>query len=75
MPSKRALTRTVAPSVDEQFPYFVLLGSHHDGYCIPMLMDGEVHFFATYNEAAQSAQINLLGGTFGYKIFDRREGV
>jgi hypothetical protein len=70
MPSKRALTRTVAP--DEQLPYFVLLGTHHDGYCLPLLCDGDVHFFATFEQAVQSAQINLLGGAYGYKVFDRR---
>lgn len=56
-------------------PYFVILGTHHDGYVLPLCNDGDLAFFATYEEAAVAGQRNPLGGQYGYRIFDVTDDV
>jgi hypothetical protein len=50
---------------------FVLLGTQHDGYCVPLLdATGELAMFCCVRDAYKGAGDSFLGRRFGYKVFD-----
>jgi len=50
---------------------FVILGTHHDGYAVPLLdAHGELAMFRRPEDAYVAAGKTFLGSQFGYKVFD-----
>lgn len=51
--------------------YFVMLGTHHDGYVVPMLdSDGELWTSSSVQGAYVMGRMNVLGRMHGFKVFD-----
>jgi len=51
-------------------PYFVMLYNQRGDRLVPMLEDmGELAMYASFEEAESAAELNPMGQSFGYDIF------
>jgi hypothetical protein len=56
-------------------PYFIMSDTQDEQMAMPIVdEDGNVEFFATYAEANDCAEQQILCRNFGYEIFCRGQG-